>query len=180
MFGDIWGAIKEFCTFLWPLVIVREWEAGGYYAFGRWRRLCGPGLYIVPPWICDIIPVTVVDTPLASGKVDITLGNGKMLTVDATATVRVVDVFKALNEVDEYKESVQELLRAILGETLALEDPDRLNADRRSRLFASLRQAVHKETMQYGVSVLAVRFTTFVLDAPTVRLLGDGVKVEPW
>ncbi len=167
-------------AYVWPLRIVREWERGGYYVLGRWKREVGPGMYPVLPWFTEVTETSVAEAIVGTGRQDITLSDGSMLSFAATATVGVVDVRLALNAVDSYTETMQELLASVLADKLAEVDAARLAPEKRARLFADLRRWVAAEALAYGIEVRTVRFTSFIVNAKAHRLIIDQNTVANW
>ena len=178
--GDFLRIVLDSIQFLWPFRIVREWERGGYYVLGRWWREIKPGLYPVVPWFTEVVEASVVEGIVGTGRQDITLSDGSMLSFAASATVRVVDVKAALNAVDNYTETVQELLGAVLADKLAEVDAARLTPEKRGRLFADLRRWVAEEALPYGIEVKRVRFTSFITNAKAHRLIIDTQQAVNW
>jgi regulator of protease activity HflC (stomatin/prohibitin superfamily) len=178
--GDVLKTIVEWVQFLWPLRIVRQWERAGYYVLGRYWRDVGPGLYAICPWFTDIVAIPVVPAIIGTGRQDITMSDGANLSFAATATVRVTSVADALNAVDDYRETVQELIGSVLAEKLAEVDAERLAPERRTRLLGTLERALAKEAGEFGIEVTKLRFTSFVLNARTYRLLTEGGQIAQW
>lgn len=172
--------LLEFFEFLWPLRRVEQWEKGGYYMFGRWVRTVGPGIWPIIPWFFDVRQVSVAEAIVGTGRQDITLSDRSMLSFAATATVQVKDVYSALNLVDAYTETMQELLASVLAEKLAEVDAIRLEPEKRGRLFADLRRWVAEEADQYGIEVKKVRFTSLIINARAHRLIIDQNQVASW
>lgn len=175
MVGEILDFLKETIEFVWPARIVHHWERGGYYVLGHWWKDVGPGLYGVVPWFTSLSLISLAPHPISCTRGDITLSDNSILSFDATATARVIDVFRALNEIEDYQHSTTLLLGAVLAEKLAEVDAVRLAPEKRKRLFSDLARWVNDETMKYGVEVTDVRFTSFVLNLRTYRLLTDSV-----
>jgi regulator of protease activity HflC (stomatin/prohibitin superfamily) len=178
--GDFLRIVLDSIQFLWPFRLVRQWERGGFYVCGRWWREVGPGVYPVIPWFMTVTETSVVEAIVGTGRQDITLSDGSMLSFAATATVQVVDVNRALNSVDSYTETTQELLASVLADKLAEVDAARLAPERRGRLFADLRRWVAAEAIAYGVEVRTVRFTSFIVNAKAHRLIVDTNTVANW
>lgn len=174
MFGEIFAFVRDTIQFIWPFRIVHQWERGGYYVCGKWWRDVGPGLKVVVPWFCDVKEITLAPHPVSCSRGDITLSDNSILSFDATATMRVRDPYKALNEIEDFSHSTMMLLGAVLAEKLAEVDAVRLAPEKRKRLFSDLSRWVNDETMKFGVEVSDVRFTSFVLNLRTYRLLTDG------
>lgn len=180
MFGEIFGFLRDSVQFIWPFRIVEEWERAGYYVCGRWWKEMGPGLKVVVPWFCTVRTVATVDAIVGTGRQDITLADGRTLSFAATAKAKVVDVNLALNSVDDYHETMQELLASVLADKIAQVDADRLSPEKRGRLFSDLRRWVSEEAGVYGIEISNVRFTSFVLNPKTLRLLIDQQMVAAW
>ncbi len=178
--GELLRLFLESIQFLWPLRLVEQWEAGGYYIFGRWHRLLAPGMYPIIPWFCDVKTISIAEAIIGTGRQDITLGDGTVLSFAATATVKVTDPFLALNSVDDYQETTKELLSSVLAEKLAAVDAERILPDKRKRLMSDLRAWVAEEGLAYGIEFRKVRFTSFLTNVKTHRHLIDQTTGQTW
>ena len=178
--SDFFRLLGEWIAFLWPLKKVDQWERGLRYRFGRYRRELSPGIYWATPWFAEIKAESVVPGIIQTPRLDLTLQDGTMVTVQLSATVRVVDLDKALNSVDAYMETAQELITAILAERLAEVDAQRLQPEKRPRLVSDLRRWLDQEAAEFGIAVTKPRFTTFVVNPRPFRLLGDNASAADW
>ncbi len=178
--SDFLRLIGEWIEFLWPLRKVEQWERGLLYRNGRYVRELGPGIYPILPWFHDIKAWSVVPGILQTPRIDITAQDGTMVTLQVSATVRVVDLAQAVNTIDAYMETTQELITAVVAEKLAEVDAARLAPEKRGRLLADLRRWVAAEALEIGVDVSKLRFTTFVMNPRPFRLLGDAAAAAPW
>jgi regulator of protease activity HflC (stomatin/prohibitin superfamily) len=86
---------------------------------------------------------------------------------------RVVNVLKATVVVHDYDHSVQNIMSSVLAEKLAEIEPERLAPERRARLNSTLEAQVRAETAEIGVETKWIRFTAFVLNPKTIRLLTE-------
>lgn len=178
--SDFLRLLLDSIQYLWPFRMVKQWERGGYYVLGRWWREVGPGIYPVVPWFTDVTEISVAEAIVGTGRQDITLSDGSMLSFTAAATVGVVDVRLALNVVDSYTETVQELLASVLADKLAEVDAARVTPEKRTRLFADLKRWVAAEALAYGVEVRTVRFTSFIINAKAYRVIIDQTPPASW
>lgn len=172
--AELLRALVDVIGYLWPFRIVWEWEAGAYYICGHHWRPVGRGCWPVIPFFCDVKAVNIVPDVYSTGLNDITTKDGGILSFDATVTLVVTDAGAALNSVVNYEETVVETAGAILADTLADLDAERLSPDRRRGLIRTCLTAINREVVGYGVEVTALRFTTFVRDVRTYRLLRDA------
>lgn len=187
--GDFIRALIDIFHFFWPFVVVEQWERGGFYICGkwcsgpkgRWKNGMAPGLKMVIPWFLHIEPVGTTLALESPGRQDVTLKDGSQLSFTAMATLHVVDIYKALNEVEHYKDSVRELVGSYLADKLANMDPEKFEPGKRSATIRQLRAGLAEEAAEFGVEVTKLRFTSFVLKARTVRLIMDQDRVaSPW
>lgn len=165
--------ILDSIQYLWPFRIVKQWERGGYYVGGRFWRVVGPGIYPVIPWLCEVKEISVVPAIICSPRLDITIKDGRTLSFSVAATMRVDDYDKAVNSVDSFTETSQELLSAVSADKLASVDADRLAPEKRGRLMYDLAKWINEESQVFGVATEKVRFTSFVLNVRTYRLLQE-------
>ena len=178
--NDFLRLVLDSVQFLWPLRLVEPWERAVYSVCGRWTFEVGPGVYPIVPWFCEVRQQSVVTAILGTPRQDITLSDGSTLTFAATAKVRVANALLACLSVDDYHETTQELIGSVLAEKLAEVDAKRLEPEARKRLLADLRRWINAESMEWGVEVSHLRFTTFVLNVKTFRLLQESQAVAPW
>jgi regulator of protease activity HflC (stomatin/prohibitin superfamily) len=166
-------ALLNFIREFWPVAIVKHWQNACWYRWGRFQGVRGPGPYFVIPFIDEMLPVNMVPAIIFTGRQDITLDDGSLLSWQAAATLQVVDPARATNGVDNYMETGREALSAVLADRLAHVDADRLTPEKRGRLVGDLTRWVNEEVAPYGLSAERIRFVTFVRNAKTLRLMQD-------
>lgn len=184
--GELFRIVLDSIAYLWPFRIVRQSEDAGYYIGGRlmWRLSAyrwNKGIYVVVPFFCQIRELPNVPGMIRTARLDLTLKDGTMLTVGASAWARVVDFTLAMEGVDDYRETAEEAFAAVIAERLAEIDAEKVTAgEKREGLLRNLTKLVNKETMAFGVEVTNVRFTTFALNVRTYRLMQDIANVGSW
>lgn len=170
----------DIIQFFWPFRIVHSWEVAGWYVLGKYKGRTGPGLKMLVPWFIEVREVSMARAIVKTPRNDITLKDGSVLHYSASATCRVVDYDLAVNSVDEYQETTQERLEAVLGDKLAEVERSRLEPNGRKRLLSDLQRWVNERTMEFGIETSEVSFTTFVLNPRTFRVLGNQDWAKSW
>lgn len=166
--------LLNFLAEFWPFVVIEEWEEGVFYWFGHaCKKRYKPGLKVFIPWFTRMEGVSVVAVPFSTPLLNITLRDGKTLGYSATAIVKVIDPWKALNAIEDYRESVGELVASMTSTKLAMVDASRLDPEKRTRLITDLLKWLNEDTKQYGIEVMALRFTNFAINQRTYRFLTD-------
>lgn len=174
--GDFLRVLLEIIQFLWPGRKVMTWEEGCLYILGKYKKKLGPGTYWIIPWFMEIKEFSVVPGIVTTTRQDITLLDGSILHFAASLRVRVSDLALALNTIDSYQETTQELAMNLFADKLADMDAVRLQPENRRRLASDLRRAIANEAKEFGVEVSGVTFTTFVHKPRVIRLL-TGTEV---
>jgi regulator of protease activity HflC (stomatin/prohibitin superfamily) len=177
---DFLRLLLDAIAYIWPFRIVYQYQRGCYFVLGKFWREVGPGVYPVVPWFTEVQEADIAEAIIGTGRLDITLSDGSMLSFAARATVQVVDARAALVDVDQYRETAQEALEAVLADRLADLDAARLENGSRRRLLNTLRAAVAEELKPYGVEVKKIRFTSFVLNAKAYRFIVDQTAQVGW
>jgi regulator of protease activity HflC (stomatin/prohibitin superfamily) len=179
--GEFLRVLLDSIAYLWPFRLVQQWEQGAYYLCGRYWREVGPGVpWPVVPWFMEVRTVSIAAAPVGTPRIDITLKDGRQLSCAATVVCRVIDFHLAVNTVDDYRESTQELIASVLAEKLVEVEPSRLESGARGRLLTDLQKWVGAELAKYGIEVSRLSFTSFVLAPRTYRLLTDPGTVANW
>lgn len=169
--ADFLHTILGFIEYLWPFRIVHQWEQGGYYVFGRMWKVVGPGCYVVVPFFTWLSEVSIVPYMVSTPRLDVTLLDGKNLSFYASAWAQVVDYNLAHNTVEDYALTTRELVEAVIADRLARVKPSRLEPENRADLLRDLTDWCNKETSEFGIQITKVRFSTFILNARTYRLV---------
>lgn len=172
--GAIFDFIRDLVKLIWPFEIVQEYEFGVYYFCGHYWKTMARGLKLVLPWFCKIILVPRTPTRIQTPRIELTVEGGGTVSFTASAFARVVDAAKATNEVDNYQETVIEILTAICAEKVGAVDVGRLAPEKRTRLLSDLTKWVNAETTPFGVEVAGVVFTSFVTNVRIYRLLTEA------
>lgn len=186
----LWQVITESVKYLWPFVIVHQWELGIYTVFGRyvqpWRimgfrlrhalpKVLKPGLYIRIPFFTQLKEVTIAWDFVESGRLDVTLRDDRALTFEFTALARIVDPELAYFGFHDFEADLKKALRAAVADFLMSEDTERFLPERRGRLLGkSLLLAAQKAAAKVGHEVEEVSVVTFVLQPRIFRLLQDA------
>ena len=152
---------------------MEQWEGGGRYLFGRWRKPVKPGVWAVVPWFMDVKVCSQAEMIIVGDRQDITIQDSSVVSYQATAVIGVVDPFLAINAVETFQDTIKELLEVISAEKLSEVDAQRLTPEKRPRLLADLKRWVSEPAKAYGIEVRKVAFKSFVLNTRVQRFILD-------
>lgn len=160
--------------YIWPMRRVEQWERGAYYIWGRYVGSVGPGIWPIVPFFMDVKSSSVVWGVVSTPLLTVTARDMKTtITYSAAATLRIAEIGLAYNAVDNVGETMRELLSALTADKLATVPVEKLDGEKRKDLLKSLTALLNRELAFCGLEVQAVRFTNFVINMRSFRLMTD-------
>jgi regulator of protease activity HflC (stomatin/prohibitin superfamily) len=136
-------------------VIVDAYEKKALTVFGKYRRLLGPGINFVVPFISKTYTFDMRTVTMDVPQQEAITRDNSPVTADAVVYIRVMDAERAFLEVDDYKLAVSNLaqttLRAVLGD-LELDD----TLSKRAEINNRIRKELDEPTDEWGIRVESV------------------------
>jgi regulator of protease activity HflC (stomatin/prohibitin superfamily) len=135
--------------------IVQAYENRALTVFGEYRKLLGPGLHIIPPFVSRTYRFDLRTQTLDVPRQEAITRDNSPVTANAVVYIRVMDAKRAFLGVDHYRRATsllaQTTLRAVLGD-LELDD----TLSRREEINARIRDDLDEPTDEWGVRIEAV------------------------
>lgn len=117
------------------LKLDREYQRGIIYRLGRVRKLRGPGLYWIIPWVDQKVQVDMRTRTVNIEPQETVTADSVTIRVNAVLYYRMIDPIRAINAVESYRDAVYQIalttLRNVVGQNLlddVLQSRDRINA----------------------------------------------------
>jgi regulator of protease activity HflC (stomatin/prohibitin superfamily) len=152
--------------------IAYEWQRAVVLRLGRFDRLCGPGLYLVLPFVEHV--TVVIDTRIQTTSITAEQALTRdtvAVGVDAIVFWRVTDARAAAINITNYREAIERVAQTTLRETIGATDLSRLLSDRKTA-DEKLRLSITTKTMEWGVSATSVE----IRDVAIPRELQDAMS----
>ncbi len=158
--------------------IVREYNRGVFFRFGRLQRLLGPGINVIMPFNIDQINIVDIRTfTIDVPKQEVITKDNIPVVVDAVVYFNVFDPVLAVTKVANYVESTsllgQTTLRSILGQH---ELDDILT--KRAELNEVLRGLLDDATDPWGITVSMVEVKSIELPDAMKRAMARQAEAE--
>lgn len=157
--------------------ILREYERGVLFRFGRLRGAKGPGIFMIIPFVDRMIKVDLRTVTLDVPPQDVITKDNVPVKVNAVAYFRVMDPEKAIVEIENYKlgtsQIAQTTLRSILGQA---ELDDLLS--RREKINKELQLIIDEQTDPWGVKVSIVEIKDVELPQTIQRAFAKQAEAE--
>ncbi len=158
--------------------IARQWEKAVILRLGKFKKLEGPGIFMVIP-IVDSVSSWIDQRVIATSfNAEQTLTKDTVpVDVDAVLFWMVWDAEKAALEVENYKDAVawaaQTALRDIIGKTLLSE-----MLAGREHIDEELRKVIDQRTEPWGVTVQSVEIRDVIIPASLQDAMSREAQAE--
>ena len=157
--------------------ILREYERGVIFRWGKLRGARGPGLVFLIPFIDRMVRmdlrVVTIDVP----RQEVMTRDNVPASVDAVVFFRVVDPEAAVVKVENFLKAssliAQTTLRSVLGQS----ELDEL-LSRREKINMQLQEIIDRQTEPWGVKVSVVEVRDVVLPDGMKRAMAKQAEAE--
>lgn len=152
--------------------VANEWQRAVILRLGRFRRIGGPGLYLVLPLIEQA--VSVIDTRIQTTSITAEQALTRdtiAVGVDAIVFWQVSNPRDAAVNIANYKEAIERVAQTSLREMIGSTELARLLSDRQTA-DEKLRQTITAKTSTWGVSATSVE----IRDVAIPRELQDAMS----
>jgi regulator of protease activity HflC (stomatin/prohibitin superfamily) len=135
--------------------VLREYERGVVFRFGRVTAQRGPGVIFLLPAIDRMVRVSLRTVTLTIPPQEVITRDNVPARVTAVAYYRIVDSTRAVVEIEDVLAATQQISQTTLRSVLGKADLDALLAERES-LNEHLQHIIDDQTEPWGVKVTAV------------------------
>ena len=157
--------------------ILREYERGIVFTFGRFTGVKGPGLIILIPFVQQMVRVDlrviVQDVP----PQDVISRDNVSVKVNAVIYFRIVDPERAIIKVENYMAATSQLAQTTLRSVLGKHELDEMLAER-DRLNADIQQILDQQTDAWGIKVANVEIKHIDLNENMIRAIAKQAEAE--
>ena len=157
--------------------ILREYERGVIFRWGKLRGAKGPGLIFLIPFVDRMVRmdlrVVTIDVP----KQEIMTRDNVPATVDAVVYFRVLDPEAAVVKVENYLKASALIAQTTLRKVLGQSELDELLAHR-EKINLQLQEIIDRQTEPWGVKVSTVEVRDVVLPDGMKRAMAKQAEAE--
>jgi len=166
-----------FFFILMGIKIVKEYERGIKFTFGRFTRIMEPGLRIVVPviqnWMKVDIRIKTIDVP----DQDAITKDNVSLKVNAVLYYKISDSKKAILEVQNYNYAVSQLAQTTMRDVVGEVTLDEL-LSKRDTISQRIKEIVDKASDPWGIKVESVELKHVELPEQLKRTIGKEAEAE--
>ncbi len=170
-------AIAVFAVIKVSVYVLKEYERGVVFRFGRFSAIKGPGLRIIIPFIDKLLRVDQRTVTMDVPTQDVITKDNVTVKVNAVLYFRVMDPSKALIQVENYNYATNQLaqttLRSVCGEA---ELDDLLS--KREEFNARIQEIIDAHTDPWGIKVSMVEIKHIDLPQEMQRAMARQAEAE--
>jgi regulator of protease activity HflC (stomatin/prohibitin superfamily) len=157
--------------------ILREYERGVVFTLGRYTGTKGPGLFLLVPFIQQMVRVDLRVIVDEVPPQDVISRDNVSVKVSAVIYFRVVDAERAIIPVNNYLMATSQIAQTTLRWVLGKHDLDEMLAER-DKLNSGIQDVLDKQTEAWGIKVSNVEVKRIDLDESMVRAIARQAEAE--
>ncbi|MFQ5456486.1 MAG: slipin family protein [Nitrospirota bacterium] len=157
--------------------ILKEYERGVIFTFGRFWKVKGPGIIILIPGIQKMVKVGLRTIVMDVPPQDIITRDNVSVKVNAVVYFRVIDPEKAVIQVEDYLYATSQMSQTSLRSILGQSQLDDLLA-KRDEINVDLQRIIDQQTEPWGIKVTAVEVKNVDLPQEMMRAIAKQAEAE--
>jgi len=157
--------------------ILREYERGVVFRFGRLSATRGPGIFLIIPFADKMIKVDLRTVTLDVPPQDIITKDNVPVKVNAVAYFRVMDPEKSVISIENYRVATSQISQTTLRSVLGQAELDEL-LSARDKLNKELQIIIDEQTDPWGVKVSIVEIKDVELPQTIQRAFARQAEAE--
>lgn len=157
--------------------ILKEYERGVIFTFGRFTGVKGPGIIIVIPAVQQMVRVDLRVIVLDVPSQDVISRDNVSVKVNAVIYFRIVDPERAVIQVANVFEATSQLAQTTLRSVLGQHELDEMLAER-EKMNADIQQILDRQTDAWGIKVSNVEIKHVDLNETMVRAIAAQAEAE--
>jgi len=173
----IFGVVIVMILLISAIKILKEYERGVIFRFGRLREAKGPGLILIIPFVDKMIKVDLRTVTMDVPPQDIITHDNVPVKVNAVVYFRVMDPAKSIVKIEKYILATSQIAQTTLRSVLGQVELDDLLA-RREKINKELQKIIDEQTDPWGVKVSTVEIKDVELPQSIQRAFAKQAEAE--
>jgi regulator of protease activity HflC (stomatin/prohibitin superfamily) len=162
-FYPLYGFITAGLLFSPAFQLVQHWDKVVILRFGKFRKACGPGLFVLFPIIDRVTSFVDTRIRVTDFSAEKTLTTDTVpVHVDALCFWMVWDAKKAVLEVENFVEAVVLSAQTALRDGIGKHELADLLSER-ERLGKEIQQILDTKTNSWGITILSIEITDIII-----------------
>jgi regulator of protease activity HflC (stomatin/prohibitin superfamily) len=173
----VFGIFIALMLLVSAIKILKEYERGVIFRFGRLRGVKGPGLIIIIPFVDKMVKVDLRTVTMDVPPQDIITKDNVPVKVNAVVYFRVMDPAKSVVKIERYMVATSQIAQTTLRSILGQAELDDLLA-RREKINQELQKIIDEQTDPWGIKVSTVEIKDVELPQSIQRAFARQAEAE--
>ena len=173
----IFGVVIVLILLISAIKILKEYERGVIFRFGRLRGAKGPGIILIIPFVDKMIRVDLRTVTMDVPPQDIITHDNVPVKVNAVVYFRVMDPAKSIVKIEKFMLATSQIAQTTLRSILGQVDLDDL-LSRREKINKELQTIIDEQTDPWGVKVSTVEIKDVELPQSIQRAFAKQAEAE--
>ena len=157
--------------------VLREYQRAVVFQLGRFWKVKGPGLFILVPFIQQMVRTDLRTVVLDVPSQDVISRDNVSVKVNAVVYFRVVDPQKAIIEVENFMMATSQLAQTTLRSVLGKHELDEM-LSQREKLNVDIQQTLDAQTLSWGIKVANVEIKHVDINETMIRAIARQAEAE--
>jgi regulator of protease activity HflC (stomatin/prohibitin superfamily) len=157
--------------------ILREYDRGVIFLFGRFQAVKGPGIILLIPIMQQMVRMDLRTIVMDVPPQDVISRDNVPVKVNAVILFRVMDPEKAVIQVEDAREATSQLAQTTLRSVLGQHELDEMLSER-EKLNHDIQIILDQHTDAWGIKVSNVEIKQVDLDDNMVRAIARQAEAE--
>lgn len=173
----IFGVVIILFILISAIKILREYERGVIFRFGRLRGVKGPGIFLIIPFVDKMTKVDLRTVTMDVPPQDVITRDNVPVKVNAVVYFRVMDPAKSVVKIERYMVATSQIAQTTLRSILGQAELDDLLA-RRDKINQELQKIIDEQTDPWGIKVSTVEIKDVELPQTIQRAFARQAEAE--
>ncbi len=157
--------------------ILKEYERGVIFRFGRLKGVKGPGIFLIIPFVDKMTKVDLRTVTMDVPPQDVITRDNVPVKVNAVVYFRVMDPAKSVIKIEKYMVATSQIAQTTLRSILGQAELDDLLA-RREKINQELQKIIDEQTDPWGIKVSNVEIKDVELPQSIQRAFARQAEAE--
>lgn len=157
--------------------VLREYDRGVIFLFGRFQAVKGPGIIILIPVMQQMVRIDLRTIVMDVPPQDVISRDNVPVKVNAVILFRIMDPEKAVIQVEDAREATSQLAQTTLRSVLGQHELDEMLSER-DKLNRDIQVILDQHTDAWGIKVSNVEIKQVDLDDSMVRAIARQAEAE--
>jgi regulator of protease activity HflC (stomatin/prohibitin superfamily) len=175
--GILFGVFIVVILLISAIKILKEYERGVIFRFGRLKGVKGPGIFLIIPFVDKMTKIDLRTVTMDVPPQDVITHDNVPVKVNAVVYFRVMDPAKSVVKIERYMVATSQIAQTTLRSILGQAELDDLLA-RRDKINQELQKIIDEQTDPWGIKVSTVEIKDVELPQSIQRAFARQAEAE--